>query len=389
MPSGLYVHIPFCVSKCHYCDFYSELIKASNVNNFLQGLALEVEQLGEMLVGDAACPTSLYLGGGTPSVLTVEQLRHLVKVLEQAFDLSKAAELTVEINPGSVTMDKLHVYRQLGINRLSIGIQSFNDEDLIAMGRKHRFDQIAELLEWINHLNIDNYSFDLIYGLPGQSLSKWEDNLNQAVKYLPKHLSLYGLKLEEDTHWGRLKQSGELTVPDDEHQAEMYLLAVSKLEQAGYKRYEVSNFAYRGYESRHNLLYWQNQAYLGLGPGASSYYLAKRWSNIADIDEYLAKLKAGKLPIATGEELSAAMIEAETVFLGLRLADGINIEEVNKTFGIDFLTKYQQQLEKYIVKGLLTLDDGRVKLTIEGVLLANEIFADFLPGAQANYLDKR
>ncbi|MBS4026827.1 MAG: radical SAM family heme chaperone HemW [Clostridia bacterium] len=381
MTAGLYVHIPFCVSKCHYCDFYSEQIKVSNVNNFLKGLELEVKLLGEMLVGETARPVSVYLGGGTPSVLSVEQLRHLVKVLERAFDLSKAMELSVEINPGSVTLDKLQAYQQLGINRLSVGVQSFKDDDLLTMGRKHRLDQVIELLEWINHLKFDNNSMDLIYGLPYQTLNKWEDNLNQAAKYHPRHISLYGLKLEEETHWGRLHQLGELTVPDDEHQAEMYLLAVSKLEQAGYNRYEISNFAHQGYESRHNLLYWQNQTYLGLGPGASSHYLGKRWTNIADIDEYLAKLTAGKLPIASGEELSPASIEAETIFLGLRLAEGLKIEEINKKLQIDFLTKYQKQLGKYTAMDLLEIADGRVKLSLRGVLLANEIFADFLPGA--------
>jgi oxygen-independent coproporphyrinogen-3 oxidase len=381
MPAGLYVHIPFCVSKCHYCDFYSEQIKGSNVNNFLKGLELEVKLLGEMLVGETASPVSVYLGGGTPSVLTVEQLRHLIKVLEQVFDLSKAMELSVEINPGSVTLDKLQAYQQLGINRLSVGVQSFYDDDLMAMGRKHRLDQVTELLKWINHLKYDNYSIDLIYGLPDQTLNKWEDNLNQAAKYRPRHISLYGLKLEEDTHWGRLCRLGELTVPNDEHQAEMYLLAVSKLKQAGYNRYEISNFALQGYQSRHNLLYWQNQTYLGLGPGAGSHYLGKRWTNKANIDEYVAKLTAGKLPIASEEDLSPAIIEAETIFLGLRLADGLKIEEINEKLQIDFLKKYQEQVGKYTAMGLLEIVDGRVKLSLRGVLLANEVFADFLPGA--------
>ncbi|MDW7674089.1 MAG: radical SAM family heme chaperone HemW [Bacillota bacterium] len=379
MTMGIYVHVPFCVSKCHYCDFYSERIKANNVKLYLEALALELKLFEEMLPDKNNQAATLYFGGGTPSTLTVEQLTSLLSLIRDQFSLANTAEVTLEINPGTVTKDKLWAYHKLGINRLSIGVQSFNDKELAAMGRRHSVDQVLELIQWLKELQFDNYSLDLIYGLPGQSLEGWQDTLDKAITCDPKHISLYGLKLEEGTPWGREYNQGQLLIPDDGAQAQMYETAVGKLKEAGLNRYEISNFAKLGYAAQHNLIYWRYQSYLGFGPGASSFYQGKRWTNLTDIEEYSQKLKADWLPIQYGEELNQRIQEAEAIFLALRLTEGLGLTDFKARFNQNFLEKYEDKVHKFSKAGMLVVDANRVKLTERGVLLANEIFAEFLP----------
>lgn len=379
MTVGVYVHVPFCVSKCNYCDFYSESLKPCRVNNFLNGIKQEMTLLCQHM--DMVKPkySTLYLGGGTPSLLTAEQLQQLLHTVKKGFTWSDKSEITIEVNPGTITKEKLIRIIEMGINRISIGVQSFNDMDLIAMGRKHTATEVRELVNWLRELKFVNFSLDLIYGLPNQTLDQWRSNLLQAIALEPKHISLYGLRLEENTPWGQMVTQGALKIPQDDQQADMYQLAVSLLVNSGFNHYEISNFSKTGYESIHNTIYWQGGHYIGLGPGASSFYKDKRWNNIPHLAQYTAKLLEKKLPVEQTTQLTPADLEAEGIFLGLRLMDGINISQFNLNFQVNFIKKYNQQLDKLTKLNLLKIENNNVKLTLTGVLLANEIFIEFLP----------
>ncbi len=378
--TGLYIHVPFCKRKCNYCDFYSQAAaEKTAIVSYIKGIAMEGKLLGQKVPTAFLAPVTMYFGGGTPSILTVNQLSSLFNAIKTSFDLSKAEELTLEINPDTVTKEKLSAYLRLGINRLSVGVQSFNDQDLATMGRSYPVSQVRKLFRWIRELDLPNFSLDMIYGLPGQTLADWEKNLEKAMEVSPHHISLYGLKIEEGTLWGKMLSKGEISLPDDESQADMYLLAVKLLNRAGYEQYEISNFAKPGYYSRHNLLYWQNSQYFGIGPGASSHYNNKRWSNVADIDKYYQLLNKGHWPTGEKEQLDRSTIEAETIFLGLRLTEGINVYKINEKLEINFLNKYQNQLNKLVQQGLLQIKNDYVKLTTHGMLLSNQVFSEFLP----------
>ncbi len=365
---GLYVHVPFCRGKCPYCDFYS-----------VTGLSLlpawrqAVEQEISLYRGTFPAFDSLYFGGGTPSLLSVPELAALMAAIHRHFSLDPAAEITLEVNPDDAALEKLREYRRLGVNRLSLGVQSFRDRDLRFLGRRHTASRAAAALTWAREAGFDRLSLDLMYGLPGRTLADWERNLAAALAFRPEHLSCYRLTVEPGTALARRRRKGRDLI-SDEAAREFFLFTSACLEEAGYLHYEVSNFA-RGEEnrSRHNLKYWQRRPYLGLGPGAHSFDGRRRWWNHRSLAAYLKALDQGKLPIAGEEALTPEQERLEHLLLGFRMKDGVALESLAGA------ARWQENLAALTARGWLKVEGGRARPTVQGFLVADRLplwFAD-------------
>lgn len=374
---NLYIHLPFCRKKCHYCDFVSYPgVSASRVQCYLKALAREME-----LVAAALRPgkvVTLYLGGGTPTYLSDRDLLGLITQVSNIFGLEEGCEITLEANPGTVTPEKLKAVRTAGVNRLSLGAQSFSDKMLATMGRVHKVKEIYQAFEWAREAGFKNVSLDLIYGLPSQTLADWEDTLNQALALGPEHLSTYSLELAPETVWGRQCAAGKLHPAAEEEVLAMYERAREKLKAVGYVHYEISNFARPGFECRHNLVYWENRPYLGLGAGAASYWEGSRWQNHTSLEVYCEAVEKGDLPIAEREILNRRQQMAETIFLGLRLLRGLSLKEFKNRFGEDLVEVYKEEVERLTDWGLVEIRGNYLCLTEKGLPLANEVFVAFM-----------
>ena len=373
---ALYIHVPFCRRKCPYCSFVSFDYRADDIPLYISTLKRELELKA---AGEHVC--SIYFGGGTPSLLPAAEIGGLLSVINTRFVVDKNAEITMEVNPGTVDDDYLKTVRKLGVNRLSLGVQSLNERELVLLGRIHTAEQAKDAVRSARGAGFDNLNIDLIYGLPGQVLSDWQRSLDEASALEPEHLSLYALTLEEDTlMWDAVSQ-GLLPAPDPDFSADLYEIADDRLEADGYKHYEISNWARPGYECRHNLVYWRNHPYLGAGLAAHSCLNGHRLANTKNIDKYLAGY-SGNAPLVPemDEEISPQMELAETVILGLRMVDGINADDIRRRFGIDIFEHYRKQVEEMIAAGLMEKDNSILKLTRRGLLLSNEVFWRFLPG---------
>lgn len=360
MIKSAYIHIPFCEKKCNYCSFCSfSLIKKKN--DYINALLKEVKFLykNEKL-------ETIYFGGGTPSLLNSNDIK---KILDE-LNYDKNTEITLELNPHNITQSKLKEFKEIGINRLSIGLQSFDDELLKIIGRTHNSKEALFVTDEIKKIGFDNFSIDLIYGLPNQTLKKWRETLDYAIKINPKHISLYGLKIENGTYF---KKFPPKNLPDEDMQAKMYKLAIKKLNKL-FIHYEFSNFAKENkYISKHNSCYWKCQNYYGFGLSASGYIENKRYTNTFNFSDYINNPSAKNYQILTVEE----QIEEE-IFLGLRLLKGIDFNYINQKFNIDIYKKYKPEFDKNISQGLMKKTENGVKLTQIGILLSNEILCDFI-----------
>ncbi|MDI3547733.1 MAG: hypothetical protein PWR10_1385 [Halanaerobiales bacterium] len=375
-PFGLYIHVPFCVHKCNYCDFYSEAFNQGRIKYFLQALQRELELYAELL--SAKEISTIYIGGGTPSLLKPSQLEGLLELIFNSFSFTGSREITLECNPSSLKKEKIAAFKKAGINRLSLGVQSFNERELKFLGRLHTPTQAIKVLEEVKKY-FTNYNLDLIFALPGQSLEEWEESLKKAVSFKPPHLSLYNLQIEEGTVLDALLKEGKIKEVDDRLDAEMYLLARKVLQEKGYRQYEISNFARPGYESKHNLIYWQYQPYLGLGPAAHSFDGKVRFSNYSDLEIYCQRLSRNQLPVAGVTPLSRREQMSEMLFMGLRLIDGVSTGDFKARFGLELKEVYQDELNRLTGLGLVQFDEEQLKLTQKGILLGNEVFMEFLP----------
>jgi len=375
---SLYIHIPFCEAKCAYCDFNSYAGLEPLYDDYVEAL---VEEMA--IVGGRFSPLrgrTIYLGGGTPTVLSLEGLKRIWDGCLQAFVIHEGAEVCCEANPGTVDLRYLESLLHLGVGRLSLGVQSLHDDELQLLGRVHTSAQARAAYEMARQAGF-NVNLDLIYAFPGQTLERWRSTLERAIALGPEHLSLYPLSLEEGTPlWGRVER-GELRAPDDDLAAEMYLLAQELLE--GYRHYEISNWTRPGYESRHNLTYWRNEGYLGFGAGAHSYYGGRRFWNVAWPEEYIRRLKAGQSATEGEEVIETALEMAETLFMGLRLSEGVEFEGFKRRFGRDLSSLYGPQLGELVISGLLEVNGRGIRLTPRGRLLGNEVFERFLPRERA------
>jgi oxygen-independent coproporphyrinogen-3 oxidase len=371
---GLYLHIPFCEKKCAYCDFYS-VESSSMMESFLRSLHHEID-LYANLGHNGVIFDTIYFGGGTPSLLSPLTIGGILDWLHEDFMISSTAEVTLETNPGTVDFNKLKGFRRIGVNRLSIGIQSFDDNDLKFLSRIHTAREAKECVHLAQEVGFDNLSLDLIYALPGQRLDAWERNLATAVSLSPKHISAYSLILEDGTPLARMVERGEINPADESVESEMYLFTMEYLADQGYEHYEVSNYARPGYRSRHNSLYWNHDCYLGFGPSAHSFWSGDafpkpaRWWNVRSIGRYCEMLARGRVPIEGKESLERADLFVEEIFLGLRRGS-INLHKLQKEFGISLLDRYPEKLSRFLQEELLSFDREEIRLTAKGFLFCD------------------
>ena len=361
--SGLYVHIPFCKTKCPYCDFYS-VTDDTLIAAYLAALNAEARLYQDQFPAF----DSLFLGGGTPSWLGDAPLAELMKNLRRTFVFAPDTEITLEANPDDITPAKLSLFQDLGINRLSLGIQSFDEAELRFLQRRHTAAQTARALSLIRAAGFTNLGLDLIYGLPGQSLDAWTNTLKTALSFAPEHLSCYQLTLTPETPMGRLAAAGQLFLPDEETQRQFFLLTANFLTAHGYLHYEVANFAREEiYVCRHNLKYWTRTPYLGLGPAAHSFQAGRRWWNVPSVEQYCASLNAGAAPLAGSETLSPAQIRLETLCLGFRTQEGVSLAAIME------LPRGAAILAELTRAGLVRVDRDRVIATVCGLVVADAL----------------
>ena len=369
---GIYIHIPFCMQKCLYCDFASFAGKNDLMHQYAVALANEIRRrAAEMPVSERA---TLYFGGGTPSLLPIDDLKIIINALKETELWREPAEVTMEMNPGTVDFAKLCQYREMGIDRVSFGVQSLNDEELKIIGRLHTATEALMAIEQASKAGFERISADLIFGLPTQTLASFKDTLATIVASAISHLSVYGLTVEEGTPLAAKLANGSLTLPSEEAAEMMYDHTIRYLEEHELHRYEISNFARTGQESLHNLVYWRYLPYYGFGSAACSYDGKQRMSNAADIESYIR----GAAP--TIEQLPARTSLAEFMFLGLRTTEGINLSIAKERFGVEVMSMFGQEIEKYINREMLSFDRAanNLKLTKLGMKFGNEIFELFL-----------
>ena len=383
---GLYIHIPFCRQKCFYCDFPSFAGREKKIDRYLQALEQEFALLRQRLyqkdnVRDTErkfAPRTIYIGGGTPTALNTNQLKKLLEIVLKYVAVARAEEFTVEMNPGAVNRGKLLLLQRAGVNRLSVGVQSFDDNCLKKIGRIHTAQESEDTIKLAYSLGFDNISLDLIYGLPQQEMGILSKSVERALTLPVQHISIYGLQLEEGTAFYRMEALGKLQLPTDELVEAMHDYIVAKLPEAGYQRYEISNYSLPGYESKHNLSYWQDVDYLGLGSGAHSYWQETRYENPRSIDDYISALEAGRLPAIVEEQVDRQAHMEEYCFLGLRTAEGIDKNLFQQKFAVDLFTVYGRTIEKLVAQDLLQHTARGIALTPLGMKYGNQVFGEFL-----------
>lgn len=367
--AGLYLHIPFCRTRCTYCDFFS-VTDTDLMDAFVRALLREIEAYGEKFHEF----DTVYIGGGTPSLLSLRQVEMILERVHHVFSILPGAEVTMEINPADWAREHLSMARNLGINRISIGVQSLDDRELSLLGRRHSRKQAVHTLEGASAAGFDNLSLDLIYGLPGQQYREWQASLVQALAFEPAHLSCYELELKPHTSLGLRYEKGELPQRTEDTQHDFFMRTSEFLEGVGYDHYEVSNFA-RGMDraSRHNQKYWDHTPYLGIGPSAHSFREGRRWWNHASVTEYVRDLDAGNRPVSGTEELSAEQLVLEALFLGLRTKKGIDLGQFRCRYGCDLTEEKGPELDELRRAGLIEMEDGVIRPTRAGMAVADSL----------------
>jgi oxygen-independent coproporphyrinogen-3 oxidase len=365
MINSLYIHIPFCVRKCIYCDFlsvrYDDNIAGAYITSLTNEFNLRKELAGEI--------RTIYTGGGTPTTLSAHELTRLIQGLRASFTVSPDAEITIEANPGTIDKEKVAVLADAGVNRFSLGVQSFIDRELQLLGRVHNSDDAVRAIEIMRYSGVRNLSLDLIYGIPGQTMREWSYTLSKTLELSPEHISAYELTPEEGTPLSDSIKDGSLQKPDEDVILRMYYHAIDALTASGYKHYEISNFARQGFECTHNLNYWDRGQYIGLGAGAHSFIGDKRIKNTSDINRYINELKTGKLSIEDETEISCEDAIKEFIFLGIRKTGGLNVKGFRDDLGIDLL----DVSDKLINDGLLMSDGNYLRLTRKGIVVSNTV----------------
>jgi oxygen-independent coproporphyrinogen-3 oxidase len=404
-PLGIYIHIPFCSTKCDYCNFASGVYPESIVLPYLTALREEILGVKSLLAefGQASLPLSdfevdtVYFGGGTPSLIDARHVAGLLRLVGEVFAMSAAPEVTLEVNPGSVSPLRVQQHLEAGVNRISMGMQTFQDEMLKRIGRSHSVEDSFATWSLYREAGIRNASLDLIAGLPGQSLRDWQQNLKAVETIAPEHISMYLLEIHESTRfgaiYGKAASAGQLggatggaavgvpqaiPLPDDDVVTEFYQIAATRFSELGYRQYEISNFALPERHSRHNLKYWTNQPFIGFGCGAYSYFADRRWGNERSVGGYIERIHKRRHAIDYHSHLTAVEHEEEALFLGLRLTDGIPLVEFRTRFGFDLRDRYRRQIAHLNDAGLVELATDRFRLTPRGWLLSNEVFTELL-----------
>jgi oxygen-independent coproporphyrinogen-3 oxidase len=412
MINSVYVHIPFCVRKCLYCDFNSHAGMEHLFTPYVEALKTEIRREAERFP-DARIST-IYFGGGTPNILAPDQLAGILDEIRRSFEVATDAEISIEANPGvSSLQSTVSSLPRVGFSRLSPGVQSFNDDELRLLGRIHTADEAVRAFRDAREAGFENISIDLMYGIPGQTLESWRATLDKALDLAPEHVSLYSLTVEEGTPFHAMQVEGRLTLPGDEIEADMYEEAIRTLTSAGFEHYEISNFARPGFRCRHNITYWHNEPYFGFGAGATGYlpelrskeYKVQRpaetkppprvranpkseirnpkcgcvrATNVLSPEEYISRIEAGESPKACEERLTGRAAMGETMFLGLRMLQGVDIETFARRNGVLPQEVFFEEIADLAERGLIEEADGAIRLTPRGLLLANDVFAEFV-----------
>lgn len=377
MIKSAYIHIPFCEHICHYCDFNKVFLQGQPVDDYIAMVQKEMQlQVKTYPTGGLE---TIFVGGGTPTSLNEKQLARFCEAINEELPFNKeSGEYTFEANPGDVSKEKLEILYEHGVNRLSFGVQSFDDDLLQRLGRTHRAAGVYETIELAQQVGFSNISIDLMYGLPGQTMLDFTETLEQAVALDVPHYSIYSLIVEPKTVFYNAMQKGKLHLPPQEIEAAMYEQAMDTMERHGLQQYEISNFAKPGFESRHNLTYWDNREYYGIGAGAHGYTAGKRTANYGPLKKYITPLMNGELPIVEEHAVPRHEQMEEEMFLGLRKMEGVSLKHFKERFFVEMTDIFAKPIEQQVVKGLLTVGDDFVRLTQKGKLLGNEVFQAFL-----------
>lgn len=374
---GMYIHIPFCHQICFYCDFNKVFFKNQPVDEYIESIGNEIaimEKEGHSFEG----LETVFLGGGTPTSLSEKQLDRLLELIHQHVDVRALREFSTEANPDELTRGKLSVLKNGGVERLSIGVQSFDEQLLKRIGRTHGGDTPAKVIADAREIGFENISIDLIYGLPEQSIQQWQDTLDKAISLDLPHYSGYSLIVEPKTVFYNLMNKGKLPLPGEDIEAEMFSMLIDRMAKAGKQQYEISNFALPGYESIHNLIYWDNDEYAGIGAGAHGYLKGRRYANYGPLKKYMESMETGLRPVMEEYEVSETEAMEEEMFLGLRKMEGVSLRSFKTKFGKSLTEMYGDVLEGLFEKGLISESEGSIKLTRKGVFRGNEVFQQFL-----------
>ena len=371
---GIYVHIPFCKQKCYYCDFVSYCNKDNLIEDYIKAVKKEIK-----LQNIQAPITTIYIGGGTPSYIESKYIKEIIEEIKKK-NVTKRPEITIEVNPGTVTREKLKDYKKSGINRLSIGLQSVQDEILKEIGRIHDFEQFLETYEMARNVGFKNINVDLMLGIPNQRIKELKESLEEVIKLQPEHISVYSLIVEDGTPIANKIQKGELELPDEETERNMYWYVKNTLELNGYKHYEISNFAKKGYESKHNINCWNQKQYFGFGAAAHSYRDITIYSNTDKIEEYIRNVKSERLDRnrIIHEVQKEYDTEKEYMLLGLRKINGVKISEFKLKFGKNPIYLFRNELKKLTDEKLISIDEDNIRLTNRGIDLANLVWEEFV-----------
>lgn len=373
---GLYIHIPFCKSRCYYCDFTSFSNKENIVKRYIENLIKELNIYKEV-VKEVSIKT-IFIGGGTPSYIDEKHIERVLGFIKENFNIETLEEVTIEINPGTLDIGKARAYKSAGINRVSLGVQTLNDDHLKRVGRIHTQKQFYQSYDILRKSGFTNINLDFIFGLPAETIQDVEENLKEIERLKPEHISYYGLILEKNTHLYKLDKNGELNIPSESEEREMYYIIKQRLKDMGYIHYEISNFALKEKECKHNILYWTIESYIGVGISSHSYFNNKRYWNTNNLNKYFEDLGRGILPIEAGEDINRDMEISEFSIMGLRLIKGIDKKRFKKKFGKDINYYFRKTINKHLKDGLIVEDDNFIKLTNKGLDISNLVEVDFL-----------
>lgn len=376
MIKSAYLHIPFCEHICYYCDFNKVFLRGQPVDDYLGAMEQEITMTLGRFQSDQI--ETIFVGGGTPTALNENQLDRLCGIIKDNLPISEQVEFTFEANPGDLSIEKLRILKDAGVNRISLGVQTFNDHLLKQIGRVHRANDVYRSISNIKKIGFENISIDLIFSLPGQTISDFKHTLQQAFSLEIPHYSGYSLIIEPKTVFYNLMAKGKLVTPGEDLEAEMYELLMEEMELHGFHQYEISNFSRPGFESRHNLTYWNNEEYFGFGAGAHSYVQGFRRANAGPLKKYMDMLMDGKLPVLEEHKVSKAEQMEEEMFLGLRKTDGVSVAIFTRKFGVDPTRLFHDEMVNLIQRGWLKVNKENIYLTKQGRLLGNEVFQSFL-----------
>lgn len=373
---GLYIHIPFCVSKCKYCDFNSYKLVVDEKKKYLNALQKEIEFYKKEIEEKEV--DTIFFGGGTPSILNEKEIEFLFENLKRNFNIKNNAEITMECNPGTLTLNKLKTMKKCGVNRLSIGLQAVQNNHLEYIGRIHTYEEFEKNYNQAREVGFENINIDLMYALPNQKREDWIESLEKIVNLNPEHISAYSLILEENTELFNMYERNEFKLLDEDTDIEMYEYTINYLKSHGYNQYEISNYAKDGFECKHNILYWKCENYVGLGASASGFLNGIRYNNICGLDEYEEIICSGKKPIDWEEKLSIKDKIEESIFLGLRMNEGIKLKDFQEKYNFNFKEEFKNEILKLKKCELIYIDDENMKLTQKGREISNSVFVEFI-----------